>query len=66
MIETNRLVIRKFRDTDYIDLHEYLADPKIYTFEPGQPISLSEAEGLTIEREKGSDFYAVVLKEKEK
>ena len=66
MIETNHLIIRKFKDTDCRDLHEYLSNPEIYAFEPGQPISLSEAEKLTIERAKGSDFYAVVLKKNKK
>lgn len=66
MIDTNRLVIRKFKETDFIDLYEYLSNPEIYVFEPGRPISLSEAEKLTIERAKGSDFYAVVLKENNK
>ena len=66
LIETNRLVIRRFKDTDYIELHEYLSNPEIYVFEPGQPISLSEAEIITTERAKGTDFYAVVFKENEK
>ena len=66
MIETNNLVIRKFKDTDYRDLYQYLSNPEIYVFEPGKPVSLSEAEKLTIERAKGSCFYAVVLKENKK
>ena len=66
MIETNRLNIRRFKNTDYMELHEYLSNPEIYVFEPGQPISLSEAEKLTIERAGGTDFYAVVLKENRK
>ena len=66
MIKTNRLVIRRFKETDCIDLHEYLSKPEIYAFEPGQPISLKEAEKISIERAKGSDFYAVVLRENKK
>ena len=66
MIETKHLIIRRFRDTDYPELYEYLSKPEIYAFEPGQPISLSEAEKLTIERAQGVDFYAVVLKEVER
>lgn len=66
MIETLYLFIRGFKDTDSVDLYEYLSKPDIYAFEPGQPISLSEAEKLAIERSKGRDFYAVVLKENEK
>ena len=66
MIETKNLFIRRFQYTDYPELHEYLSKPEIYAFEPGQPISLSEAEKLTIERVKGKDFYAVALKEVER
>ena len=66
MIDTNSLIIRRFKDTDYIDLHEYLSKPEIYTFEPGQPVSLGEAEKLAKERSQGRDFYAVVLKENKK
>ena len=66
MIETNRLVVRKFKDTDFKDLYEYLSNPEIYAFEPGQPVSLREAEKLAIDRAKGSDFLAVVLKDNKK
>lgn len=66
MIETKLLIIRRFKDSDYLDLHEYLSRPEIYAFEPGQPVSLNEAEKLAIERSQGTDFYAVVLKENNK
>ena len=66
MIETHSLLIRRFKDTDSVDLYEYLSKPEIYAFEPGQPISLSEAERFANERSKGTDFYAVVLKKNEK
>ena len=66
MIETNRLFIRKFEVSDYNDLYEYLSNPVIYLFEPGKPITLSEAKVLTIQRSKGNDFFAVVLKQSNK
>ena len=66
MIDINSLIIRRFKDTDYIDLHEYLSNPEIYAFEPGQPVSLGEAEKSAKERSQGRDFYAVVLKENKK
>jgi len=62
MIETDRLIVREFKDTDYIDLHEYLSDPSVYIFEPGNPINLNEAKELCAQRSKGNEFYAVVLK----
>jgi RimJ/RimL family protein N-acetyltransferase len=66
MIETHNLFIRRFNDTDSNDLYEYLSNPEIYAYEPGQPISLSEAERIAKDRSEGIDFYAVVLKENQK
>ena len=66
MIETDRLIVRGFEEADYADLHDYLSNPELYVFEPGQPISLSKAKELSAERAKGTEFYAVVLKENAK
>ena len=66
MIETNRLMIRKFKVSDYNDLYEYLSNPVTYIFEPGRPITLDEAKVLTRQRSKGTDFFAVVLKQNDK
>jgi ribosomal-protein-alanine N-acetyltransferase len=66
MIETDRLIVRPFMEADYQDLFEYLSDPIIYIFEPGQPISLSEAKEIASKRAKGSDFWAVELKQNHK
>lgn len=62
MIETSRLIIRKFREDDYVDLYEYLSLDEIYEFEPGEPISLEEAKKLASDRAKADNFYAVELK----
>lgn len=62
-IETPRLLVRGMRETDWLDLHEYLSDPGTYEFEPGEPIGPEEARELAHERAKGEDFLAVVLKE---
>ena len=66
MIETERLLIRKFEVSDYNDLYEYLSEPITYIFEPGSPITLDEAKALTEQRSKGNDFFAVVLKQNNK
>lgn len=66
MIETNRLIIRRFDPSDYSDLYEYLSLPVTYTFEPGKPISLGEAKELTLQRSAGDDFWAVILKRENK
>ena len=66
MIETDRLLIRKFKVSDYNDLYEYLSDPVTYVFEPGSPVTLGEAKVLARQRSKGNDFSAVVLKQNNK
>ena len=62
VIETGRLIIRRFKVLDYADLHEYLSDPSIYLYEPGQPINLQQARELAAERSRGDAFRAVILK----
>jgi [ribosomal protein S5]-alanine N-acetyltransferase len=59
MIATDRLTIRPFSAADASDLHAYLADPAVYRFEPGAPITLPEAERLAEERAAGTDFWAI-------
>lgn len=63
MLETNRLIIRKFTLDDAEDLFEYLSLPEIYTFEPGDPITRAQADELCKARADGDQFYAVELKE---
>ena len=62
MIDTLRLVIRQFQEQDYPSLFEYLSNPVIYQFEPGEPISLEKAKELTLERAQGTNFWAVIRK----
>jgi ribosomal-protein-alanine N-acetyltransferase len=66
MINTSRLLIRQFQEQDYASLFEYLSNPSIYRFEPGEPISLDKAKVLASERALGNDFLAVVLKSDQK
>ena len=62
MIDTPRLLIRPFQEQDGHALFEYLSDPSVYRFEPGEPVSLDQAKELAAERSKGTDFWAVILK----
>lgn len=62
LIETERLLIRKFKPSDAQDLFEYLSLPEIYRFEPGEPATLQEASDLSAERSEADNFLAVVLK----
>jgi RimJ/RimL family protein N-acetyltransferase len=61
LIQTQRLIIRPFRATDFTGLFEYLSNPLVYQFEPGAPITLAEAQALAVERAGQSEFWAVAL-----
>ena len=63
MLSTERLVIRPFQESDHKDLYEYLSLEETYQYEPGKPISLEEARKIASERAKGTDFWAVTLKD---
>ena len=66
MIETSRLTIRPFQEQDCDSLFEYLSDPGIYKYEPGEPITRDEARKLTLERSRSTIFWAVVLRYNQK
>jgi [ribosomal protein S5]-alanine N-acetyltransferase len=62
MIHTSRLIIRPFKEQDYQSLFEYLSNPLIYRYEPGEPISMEEAKELAANRSQNNIFWAVNLK----
>ena len=62
MLETERLIIRPFRKSDYQDLYEYLSLEEIYRFEPGQPVSIKEAKKFASKRSNSVNWWAVTLK----
>jgi RimJ/RimL family protein N-acetyltransferase len=62
MINTARLIVRRFYEGDYVALYAYLSNPSVYRFEPGEPISLEKAKQLCIERAQGDDYWAVILR----
>jgi RimJ/RimL family protein N-acetyltransferase len=66
MIGTQRLIIRKHRESDWKDLHEYLSLAETYEFEPGSPITVKDARKLIQERMGDEVFLAVELKETSK
>ncbi|ULQ59053.1 GNAT family N-acetyltransferase [Brucepastera parasyntrophica] len=63
MIETNRLIIRYFLESDWKDVYDYLSKDEIYRYEPGEAVSENEAKVICRERSAGKNFLAVVLKE---
>ena len=62
MLETERLIVRPFREDDYLALFEYLSIVETYRFEPGDPISLEEAKEIALKRSDSVNWWAVTLK----
>jgi [ribosomal protein S5]-alanine N-acetyltransferase len=62
MIESPRLTLRPFQAEDYEALFDYLSNPAVYRFEPGEPISLEDARKLALKRAQSNEYWAVVLK----
>ncbi|GAA0125102.1 GNAT family protein [Clostridium sp. CTA-19] len=60
---SERLVLRRFREDDWKDIHEYLSDEKVVRFEPYNPFSEEESKEEAIYRTKDEAFIAVCLKE---
>jgi RimJ/RimL family protein N-acetyltransferase len=62
-INTDRLVIRPFRDTDSDDLFEYLSKEEVVRFEPYDIFSREEAAAEAKRRSMDNHFFAVQLKD---
>lgn len=65
-LETERLILRNFQAKDAEDLYNYLSNPAIYTFEPGNPIDLKTAKEAVERRSKDDLFIAVEDKKNQK
>ena len=39
-IETDRLILRRFQESDLADLYIYLSDPQVVAFEPYKPMTM--------------------------
>ncbi len=62
-IETERLIIRRFKKTDSEDLFEYLSDAECIYYEPYPPLTdVSQGFGEAVSRMSNEVFYAVCLK----
>ncbi len=62
MLETQRLIIRRFKAGDWRDLHEYLSDPEVVFYEPYCVYTPEESKSEAIRRSRDLDFWAVALK----
>ena len=43
-LETERLVIRRFKEEDWKDLYEYLSDEEVVRYEPYQAFSIEASQ----------------------
>ena len=65
-IETERLIIRRFKEEDWKDLYEYLSDEEVVRYEPYQTFSVEEAQREVKGRAESPNFFAVCLKKNNK
>ena len=64
MIETDRLILRPFREGDAVDIFEYLKAPMVNCFACMKLTSLEEARKAVMERAEDAEYtFAIVLKE---
>lgn len=65
-LETERLVIRRFKEEDWKDLYEYLSDEEVVRYEPYQVFSIEASQNEAKSRAESPAFLAVCLKENNK
>ncbi len=64
MIETDRLILRPFREGDAEDVFEYLKEPMVNCFACMKLNSLEEARKAVLERAEDAEYtFAIVLKD---
>lgn len=68
MLETERLIVRPLRASDYKDNYEYMSAPETYRFEHGEPISLKESKKFcrVWSSKKTTNFWVTELKSNSK
>lgn len=63
MIQTERLILRRYRQSDLQDLHEYLSDPEVVKFEPYLPMTMEQAQENLAWRISTDEMIAMELKD---
>jgi [ribosomal protein S5]-alanine N-acetyltransferase len=66
IMETERLIIRKFKNDDWKDLYEYLSQESVVKYEPYDVYSEAASKQEAVNRSKNDAFWAVCLKENNK
>ena len=65
-METERLMIRRFRPDDSKDLHEYLSQEETVQYEPYDIFTEEDSKQEALNRSANDAFWAVCLKSSEK
>ncbi|SHJ96125.1 Protein N-acetyltransferase, RimJ/RimL family [Clostridium cavendishii DSM 21758] len=66
ILETDRLVLRRFSPDDWKDLHEYLSNELVVKYEPYGIYDEESSKKEALYRSKEECFFAVCLKENDK
>lgn len=59
-LQTQRLILRRYREADLNDLHEYLSDAQVVKFEPYSPMSMDEVRENLAWRIGTDEMIAIV------
>ena len=62
-VETPRLILRRYRESDLQGLYEYLSDPKVVEYEPYKSMSMEEVRENLAWRISTEEMVAVELKQ---
>ena len=65
-VYTERLMIRKFLESDWKDLYEYLSDKEVVKYEPYEVFTEEQTKKEAANRAENKAFYAVCLKDSNK
>lgn len=62
-IETPRLILRRYKESDLEGLHQYLSDPEVVRFEPYRTMDMEETKAELQRRMASHEMIAVELKD---
>ena len=65
-METERLILRKYKAEDLNDYFEYVSNPEVVKYEPYEPMTLEKAKSDLEYRIGCNEFVAVELKDNHK
>lgn len=66
MVETERLILRRYQKEDLQDLFEYLSDTKVVKYEPYKPLTFNETKENLEWRIETDEMIAVEIKNSHK